>query len=75
MRGKFPPHNPLQKIKRKKIRNLKKQRLLRKKSLSGVNPLITPKRQRAKKQKRQKHKDYRRIYSIPHCLRHKIKAQ
>jgi len=50
MRGKFPPHNPLQKIKRKKIRNLKKQRLLRKKSLRGAKPPYNPqKHKKAKK--------------------------
>jgi len=42
MRGKFTPYNPLQKIKRKKKRNLKKQRLLRKKALSEAMPPYNP---------------------------------
>jgi len=47
-KGAKPPYNPLQKIKRKKIRNLKKQRLLRDVvSLSRVIPLITLKKQTA----------------------------
>jgi len=37
MRGKFPPYNPLPKIERKTEKQ--KQKTLRKKSLSGVNPL------------------------------------